>query len=677
MRSRRRVQAPGRRVEFVEGKLVDRLGDLGAHAAHCPCLVDDQQAVRLPDARNDRIDVEWHDGPQINDLALDALAGEDVGGLKRLVHLLTGGDDRDVTTRPGDPGHAKRHIVLAYRHLALAGEQRLGLEHDHRVAGAQGGLHQPLGVGRRGRHADDEPGHMGEDGMIHAAMVRPRTAECTGADAHHHGGIHLAVAHVAELGRLQEDLPRRFEGEIGEHQVRHGAGAGRRGADRGGREALLGNRRVDHAVGAEFGPQALGVGEAAAAFAGAFAEIEDGGVGAHFFGDAVAHRLEPALLEGGAGRLRPQGLGWIEGIGVDMLPHRRGVGLGRVAGKLQRLLHQFFDVGLDVAEILGGRDAEVLNQAFAVHVDGVALDPGVDFLLRTVGADDRVALVVADGAVGSALEEGRAAAAARAFAGLPHGEPDREHIVAVHRDARHAVGGGFRGNVGIERHRPEGGGRRIEVVFANEHHRGVLHRGEIQRLVEIAMVAAAIAKKGDADVVAALLARRHTGAGGVADAGGDDAVGAEQANRAIIEMHRAAAAAADAVDLAEQLGHDALGIATLGERVAMATVGGGDPVGSPQMGADADPGCLLADIEVQKPRRFALPAGDLRDAFEAPQQHHLFEQANEHLPVGHVAGVVHGFAGARCRDCHRVSSEFALPHVTGRIRARCDLETEA
>ena len=70
------------------------------------------------------------------------------------------------------------------------------------------------------------------------------------------------------------------------------------------------------------------MGEAAAPLAGAFAKIEDGGVGAHFLGDAVAHRLEPALLDGEAGRLRPQGLGWIYGVGIDMLANRRGVGLG-------------------------------------------------------------------------------------------------------------------------------------------------------------------------------------------------------------------------------------------------------------------------------------------------------------------------------------------------------------
>ena len=50
MRGRRRVQPADRRVELVEGELVDRLGDLGADAAHRPGLVDHQQAVGLAQA---------------------------------------------------------------------------------------------------------------------------------------------------------------------------------------------------------------------------------------------------------------------------------------------------------------------------------------------------------------------------------------------------------------------------------------------------------------------------------------------------------------------------------------------------------------------------------------------------------------------------------------------------
>ena len=147
------------------------------------------------------------------------------------------------------------------------------------------------------------------------------------------------------------------------------------------------------------------------------------------------------------------------------------------------------------------------------------------------------------------------------------------------------------------------------------------------------MVAGAVAEEGDADVVAALGACAHADADRMADAGGDDAVGAEQADRAVIEMHRAAAAAAAAVALAEQLGHQDVGIHALGERVAVAAMGRGDPVGRPQMRAGADGGRLLADVEMQEAGRLALAAGDLRHALEAPEQQHLLVKMEKERDV--------------------------------------------
>ena len=75
----------------------------------------------------------------------------------------------------------------------LVAKSALGSSMMHRVAGAERGLHQPLGVGRRRRHADDEPRHVREHRMIDAAVVRPGAAHRAGADAHHHRRVHLAV----------------------------------------------------------------------------------------------------------------------------------------------------------------------------------------------------------------------------------------------------------------------------------------------------------------------------------------------------------------------------------------------------------------------------------------------------------------------------------------------------
>ena len=155
------MEAGNRRIEVVIGDLVHCLGELGADAAHRPCLVDHKKAMRLGDALGNRGDVERHDGAQIDDFRLDPFRRERLGRLERLLDELAGRRDRQVAARTGDPRHAEGDEVLADRHLALGGEQRLGLHHEHRVRRAERGLHQRLGVGGIGRHADDEAGHMG------------------------------------------------------------------------------------------------------------------------------------------------------------------------------------------------------------------------------------------------------------------------------------------------------------------------------------------------------------------------------------------------------------------------------------------------------------------------------------------------------------------------------------
>ena len=158
--------------------------------------------------------------------------------------------------------------------------------------------------------------------------------------------------------------------------------------------------------------------------------------------------------------------------------------------------------------------------------------------------------------------------------------------------------------------------------------------------MEVAVIGGAVAEEGDADVVAAPLARAHADADGMADARGDDAVGAEQADGLVVEMHRAAAAAADAVGLAEQFRHDTAGIGALGQRMAVAAMRRRHPVGRTQMRADADTGRFLADVEMQEARRLALAAGDLRHAFEATQQHHAFEEVEQDFAVRQVGGAL-------------------------------------
>ena len=98
-----------------------------------------------------------------------------------------------------------------------------------------------------------------------------------------------------------------------------------------------------------------------------------------------------------------------------MIAHRRRIRLGRLPGELERLLDDRLDPRLDLGEVGRLAIAIFLDQPLAEDVDRIALRPGVDLLLRAVGADDRVALVMADGAVGLGLDQGRpVAGAARA-----------------------------------------------------------------------------------------------------------------------------------------------------------------------------------------------------------------------------------------------------------------------
>ena len=83
------------------------------------------------------------------------------------------------------------------------------------------------------------------------------------------------------------------------------------------------NRRIDHTLRAEFLPKVLCVCKGSATFARALTEIEDRLVAAHFFGDAVAHGVEPAGHLAAACRLRIQCIRRVDRLGKDMMKCRR------------------------------------------------------------------------------------------------------------------------------------------------------------------------------------------------------------------------------------------------------------------------------------------------------------------------------------------------------------------
>ena len=82
-------------------------------------------------------------------------------------------------------------------------------------------------------------------------MLRGRAEAGAVHRAHDQGRGRLAAEHVAELGRLVEDLVEADAEEVDEHQLGDRPQAGRRGARRRADEGALGDRRVEHPLAAE------------------------------------------------------------------------------------------------------------------------------------------------------------------------------------------------------------------------------------------------------------------------------------------------------------------------------------------------------------------------------------------------------------------------------------------
>ena len=244
---------------------------------------------------------------------------------------------------------------------------------------------------------------------------------------------------------------------------------------------------------------------------------------------------------------------------------------------------------------------------------------------------------MADGAVGLGLDECRTLAAARPLGRLFHHRPDGDHVVAIDRHAGNAIGRRTTGDLWIQGDGAERGCGGIQVVFAHQDHRGALDPGEVQRLVEGTMAGGAVAEERHGHAIGAHVPCRDGRTHGLRRARRHNAIGAEQADRALVQMHGAAAAAAAAAGLAIQLGHQDIGLHALGQRMPVTAMGRGDPICFAQMRADADGSGLLADIQMQEAWRLAAAAGDLGRQLEFAQQRHLFIQPH-HLLGGQPLG---------------------------------------
>ena len=114
-----------------------------------------------------------------------------------------------------------------------------------------------------------------------------------------------AVAHVADLGDLIDDLADGVEDEVGEHEVDNRASAGHGGAAAEADEAAFADRRVAQANRAVKIIEAGRRLEVAAALADAFAHDEDRRVTRHFFGESLEGCLHVGDLASGVRQRTP------------------------------------------------------------------------------------------------------------------------------------------------------------------------------------------------------------------------------------------------------------------------------------------------------------------------------------------------------------------------------------
>jgi len=98
-------------------------------------------------------------------------------------------------------------------------------------------------------------------------MLRGELAAGAGRHADHQRHRHLAAGHVRDGGGVVQDLVEGEQAEVAGHDLDDGPQPGQRRTDAGADETVLGQRRVDDALGTELLQQPLADGVAAAVLA--------------------------------------------------------------------------------------------------------------------------------------------------------------------------------------------------------------------------------------------------------------------------------------------------------------------------------------------------------------------------------------------------------------------------
>ena len=284
-------------------------------------------------------------------------------------------------------------------------------------------------------------------------------------------------------------------------------------------------------------------------------------------------------------------------------------------------------------------DLAALEHELFEFDDRAFLFPRLDLRLGTIAGRAEESLLadhMALPSVGLALQQRRPIAGPRPrdrFAGVAI---DFEHVVAVDDLAGNRVALRAHRDILDRGHGLHRGEFAEAVVLADENHRQFPDRGEVERFVKGALVGGAVAEEAGGDVVAPRDLRGQRRAGRDRQARADDPVGAQDAEREVDYVHRAALALAVAFALAVELGHHAVEPATLGDQMAVAAMGRSDAVGLAQRRANAGRARLFADRNVHEARNLAGDREVAHPPLELPNplhravhlEHHVFAEVH-------------------------------------------------
>mmetsp|Transcript_7944 Transcript_7944/g.18625 ORF Transcript_7944/g.18625 Transcript_7944/m.18625 type:complete len:248 (-) Transcript_7944:107-850(-) len=221
-----------------------------------------------------------------------------------------------------------------------------------------------------------------------------------------------------------------------------------------------------------------------------------------------------------------------------------------------------------------------------------------------------------------------------------HGHLDRlahrQHVHAVHLDARHVVAA--RVVVRVGRATLLGSAHAVLVVLANVDERQLPQRSHVHGLVELALVGRAVSVKchRHAAVALVLVRKRQPRAHGHLRA--DDAVAAEEVSIRLVHVHRSALTLGAALRLTEQLAQHALNRVAARELLAVIAVRRDQAVVEGRRRLHADDNGLLAVVKVAETLdELGLVQRVARNLHPSHLEHQLVHV--QQLRLGHIREV--------------------------------------